>query len=167
MDSSNKVENPSNYEPTLNLKNSSRRSSMLIHSRSSSSSTKNSVKEVSFNHSGSKPLRYGSKGADSEGLSMSQKELRDEDARLVFINDPEKTNERFEFSGNLISTVKYSIVTFIPKNLFEQFHRVAYVYFLIIAILNQLPQLAVFGEVVSVLPLAFVFIVSAVKDAYE
>ncbi|XP_019440608.1 PREDICTED: phospholipid-transporting ATPase 1-like [Lupinus angustifolius] len=167
MDSSNKVEKSSNYEPTLNQKNSSRRSAMSVHSGSSSSSTKNSVKEVSFNHLGSKPVRYGSKGADSEGLSMSQKELRDEDARLVYINDPEKTNERFEFSGNWISTAKYSILTFIPRNLFEQFHRVAYVYFLIIAILNQLPQLAVFGGVVSVLPLAFVLIVSAVKDAYE
>ena len=98
---------------------------------------------------------------------MSQKELRDEDARLVFINDPEKTNESFEFAGNSIRTAKYSLLTFIPRNLFEQFHRVAYVYFLIIAVLNQLPQLAVFGRGVSILPLAFVLLVTAVKDAYE
>lgn len=50
--------------------------------------------------------------------------------------------------------------------MFEQFHRVAYVYFLIIDILNQLPQLAVFGIGVSLLPLTIVLLVTAVKDAY-
>ncbi|KAJ1380382.1 P-type ATPase [Sesbania bispinosa] len=139
---------------------------MSIHSVSSGRN--NSIKEVSFNHSGPKPVRYGSsKGADSDGLSLSQKELRDEDARLVYINDPEKTNETIEFSGNSIRTSKYSIITFIPRNLFEQFHRVAYIYFLIIAILNQLPQLAVFGRGVSIIPLAFVLFVTGVKDAFE
>ncbi|XP_027343914.1 phospholipid-transporting ATPase 1-like [Abrus precatorius] len=165
--SSNPVQNP------LMMLNSSssRRSAMSIHSSGSSGrsrSNNNSFHEVTFSRSGSKPVRYGSKGgADSEGLSMSQKELRDEDARLVYINDLEKTNQTFEFAGNSIQTGKYSILTFIPRNLFEQFHRVAYIYFLIIAILNQLPQLAVFGRGVSILPLAFVLLVTAVKDAYE
>ncbi|XP_019440874.1 PREDICTED: phospholipid-transporting ATPase 1-like isoform X2 [Lupinus angustifolius] len=176
IDSSNPIENSSNSEASWSLKkSSSRRSNTSVHS-GSSGSTKNSVKEVSrsgsnsvkeVSRSGSKSVRYGSQGADSDGLSMSQKELSDEDARLVYVNDPDRTNERFEFSGNSIRTTKYSILTFIPRNLFEQFHRVAYIYFLIIAILNQLPQLAVFGGVVSVLPLAFVLIVTAVKDAYE
>lgn len=40
-------------------------------------------------------------------------------------------------------------------------------YFLAIAILNQLPQLAVFGREVSIFPLAIVLLVTAVKDAYE
>nr|GFB12109.1 phospholipid-transporting ATPase 1-like [Tanacetum cinerariifolium] len=53
------------------------------------------------------------------------------------------------------------------RNLFEQFHRVAYVYFLIIAVLNQLPQLAVFGRFASILPLTMVLLVTAIKDAYE
>ncbi|KAG1338873.1 phospholipid-transporting ATPase 1 [Cocos nucifera] len=110
--------------------------------------------------------RRGSR-ADSDRLAASQKELSDDDARLVYINDPVRTNERFEFAGNSIRTAKYSILTFLPRNLFEQFHRVAYVYFLVIAILNQLPQLAVFGRGASVLPLAFVLLVTAVKDAYE
>ncbi|XP_020583022.1 phospholipid-transporting ATPase 1 [Phalaenopsis equestris] len=111
-------------------------------------------------------IRYGSR-AESDRLNASQKDIPDEDARLVSINDPTSTNERFEFSGNSIRTAKYSILTFLPRNLFEQFHRVAYIYFLVIAILNQLPQLAVFGRGASILPLAFVLFVTAVKDAYE
>uniref|UniRef100_A0A0D9VTJ5 Phospholipid-transporting ATPase n=1 Tax=Leersia perrieri TaxID=77586 RepID=A0A0D9VTJ5_9ORYZ len=103
----------------------------------------------------------------SRHMSASQKELGDEDARVVRVGDAERTNERLEFAGNAVRTAKYSPLTFLPRNLFEQFHRLAYVYFLVIAVLNQLPQLAVFGRGASVMPLAFVLIVTAVKDAYE
>ncbi|MFS8034822.1 putative P-type phospholipid transporter [Helianthus anomalus] len=116
-------------------------------------------------------LDLGSKRSrDSErysSISMSHREINDGDARLVHVNDALKTNERFEFAGNSIKTAKYSLFSFLPRNLFEQFHRVAYIYFLIIAILNQLPQLAVFGRGASILPLSFVLLVTAVKDAYE
>ncbi|GMP40998.1 hypothetical protein CsSME_00011252 [Camellia sinensis var. sinensis] len=133
----------------------------------SRASAGNSIREVSFCDLGSKNVRHGSRGADSEALSVSQKEINDEDARLIHINDPGKTNERFEFAGNSVRTAKYSALTFLPRNLFEQFHRVAYIYFLVIAVLSQLPQLAVFGRAPSILPLAFVLLVTAVKDADE
>ncbi|XP_062215734.1 phospholipid-transporting ATPase 1-like isoform X1 [Phragmites australis] len=98
----------------------------------------------------------------------SQRDLRDEDARFVYINDADHTNAPpARFPDNGIHTTKYSILTFVPRNLYEQFHRVAYVYFLILAALNQVPQLGVFSPVASILPLAFVLGVTAVKDAYE
>jgi phospholipid-transporting ATPase len=103
----------------------------------------------------------------SRHMSASQKELGDEDAWVVRAGDAERTNERLEFAGNAVRTAKYSPLTFLPRNLFEQFHRLAYVYFLVIAVLNQLPQLAVFGRGASVMPLAIVLTVTAVKDAYE
>ncbi|XVF82645.1 hypothetical protein PTKIN_Ptkin16aG0065600 [Pterospermum kingtungense] len=161
MESKSPVENLYGIEPALS--SSSRKSNFSNHSKASGG---NSIREVNFTELGLKSVRHGSHGADS-GYSTSQKEINDEDARLVHINDPVKTNERFEFAGNSIRTAKYSILTFLPRNLFEQFHRVAYIYFLVIAVLNQLPQLAVFGRGASILPLAFVLLVTAVKDAYE
>ncbi|XP_047942456.1 phospholipid-transporting ATPase 1 isoform X3 [Salvia hispanica] len=153
------------------------------HSIQSKSSSTHSIKGVSFREGhdlnpvsygsrgaslGSNPVRYGSRGASSGGFTSSYKEINDEDARLVYVNDPGRTNQqRFKFAGNSIRTSKYSILTFLPRNLFEQFHRIAYIYFLVIAILNQLPQLAVFGREASILPLAMVLFVTAVKDAYE
>ncbi|KAK1439400.1 hypothetical protein QVD17_05218 [Tagetes erecta] len=131
----------------------------------------NSLQEPGFVDLGSKRVPHGSRQGDVDSerfsISMSHREINDEDARLVYVNDPLKTNERFEFAGNSIRTAKYSVFSFLPRNLFEQFHRVAYIYFLIIAILNQLPQLAVFGRGASILPLSFVLLVTAVKDAYE
>ncbi|CAL9229196.1 unnamed protein product [Arabidopsis halleri] len=157
MDPRISIDKPPHHDPILGV--SSR--------WSVSSKDNNSVREVTFGDLGSKRIRHGSAGADSEMLSMSQKEIKDEDARLIYINDPDRTNERFEFTGNSIKTAKYSVFTFLPRNLFEQFHRVAYIYFLVIAVLNQLPQLAVFGRGASIMPLAFVLLVSAIKDAYE
>ncbi|XP_011622669.1 phospholipid-transporting ATPase 1 [Amborella trichopoda] len=91
----------------------------------------------------------------------------EENARFIHINDPRRTNDKYEFTGNEIRTSKYTVITFLPKNLFIQFHRVAYIYFLVIAALNQLPPLAVFGRTVSLFPLLFVLFVTAIKDGYE
>ncbi|KAH9297627.1 hypothetical protein KI387_029309, partial [Taxus chinensis] len=72
---------------------------------------------------------------------------------------------------NLLETrfgqVNTPSLLFLPKNLFVQFHRLAYIYFLVIAALNQLPQLAVFGRTVSLFPLLFILCVTAIKDGYE
>uniref|UniRef100_A0A2N9HPA7 Phospholipid-transporting ATPase n=1 Tax=Fagus sylvatica TaxID=28930 RepID=A0A2N9HPA7_FAGSY len=101
MESKNQAENSSSVEATLN--SSSRRS---VLSNQSKASAGNSIREVSFADMGSKPVRHGSRGADSEGLSMSQKEFSDDDARLIYINDPLKTNERFEFAGNSLRQLR-------------------------------------------------------------
>ncbi|CAN1174451.1 Phospholipid-transporting ATPase 1 [Linum perenne] len=135
--------------------------------RRSASSRSGSTVEVVFSDMCPKPVMYGSKKGEPEVYAMSQKEINEEDARFVHINDPGRTNEKCEVARNSIRTAKYSVFSFLPRNLFEQFHRVAYIYFLIIAVLNQLPQLAVFGRGAPLVPLAFVLVVTAIKDAYE
>lgn len=111
-----------------------------------------------------RPPRGRNKSSHFEDLFSSEQE---HDPRLIYINDPCRTNDRYEFTGNEIRTSKYTLITFLPKNLFIQFHRLAYVYFLVIAALNQLPPLAVFGRTASLFPLLFVLFVTAIKDGYE
>jgi phospholipid-translocating ATPase len=71
------------------------------------------------------------------------------------------------FADNLIKTTKYSILTFLPKNLFEQFHRAANIYFVLIVILNWVPEISAFAREVAMLPVIFVLAVTAIKDAFE
>ena len=68
---------------------------------------------------------------------------------------------------NRIKTTKYSWLTFLPKNLFEQFHRFANIYFLSIIILNWVPAVNAFGKEIAMFPLMFVLLVTAVKDLFE
>ena len=65
------------------------------------------------------------------------------------------------------STTKYTLFTFLPKNLFEQFHRFANLYFLFIVLLNWVPSINAFGKEISMLPVIFVLGVTAIKDAFE
>jgi phospholipid-transporting ATPase len=70
--------------------------------------------------------------------------------------------------NNGISTSKYNILTFLPKNLFEQFTKVANVYFLIIGIMQAIPSISVSdGRPDTFLPLGFIVLVTMIKDSYE
>lgn len=42
----------------------------------------------------------------------------------------------FLLQGNAIKTAKYNIFTFLPLNLYEQFHRMANVYFVFVILLQ-------------------------------
>ncbi|KAH7820133.1 putative P-type ATPase [Monocercomonoides exilis] len=72
-----------------------------------------------------------------------------------------------EFPSNYVSTTKYHPLTFIPKNLLEQFRRLANLYFLMIAILQLIPNLTTLNPVTSILPLIFVVLVTMIKDLVE
>ena len=69
--------------------------------------------------------------------------------------------------NNKIKTTKYTMLNFFPKNIFEQFHRFANLYFLFIIILNFIPQVNAFGKEISMIPLIFVLAVTAIKDLVE
>lgn len=75
--------------------------------------------------------------------------------------------ETKQHKGNIIKTTKYTWLTFFPKNIFEQFHRFANVYFLFIIILNWIPLVNAFGKEIAMLPLIFVLAVTAIKDLIE
>lgn len=69
--------------------------------------------------------------------------------------------------SNVVHTTKYTIITFLPKNLWEQFHRFANLYFLFIALLNFVPAVQAFGKEVGFIPILFVLTVTAIKDVFE
>ncbi|RZF42199.1 hypothetical protein LSTR_LSTR004348 [Laodelphax striatellus] len=85
------------------------------------------------------------------------------DYRVIFINAPQPT----KFCSNQISTAKYSIISFIPSFLFEQFRRYANCFFLLIALLQQIPDVSPTGRYTTLIPLIFILLVSAGKEIIE
>ncbi|XP_074589992.1 phospholipid-transporting ATPase 3-like [Curcuma longa] len=85
--------------------------------------------------------------------------------RTIYCNDRE-ANLLARFKVNSVSTTKYNILTFLPKGLFEQFRRVANLYFLMISILSTTPISPV-SPVTNVVPLSLVLLVSLIKEAFE
>lgn len=80
---------------------------------------------------------------------------------------PKREHPNGHFVGNKIRTTKYTLLSFIPKNLLEQFHRVANLYFIFIVLLNWVPAISAFGKEVAMIPVLFVLGVTAVKDLFE
>lgn len=64
--------------------------------------------------------------------------------RILHINCPEQ-NADFKFPNNFVKTSKYSFLSFVPKNLIEQFMRAANIYFLFISGLQQIPGISPTG----------------------
>ncbi|MCD7464543.1 Phospholipid-transporting ATPase 3 [Datura stramonium] len=84
-------------------------------------------------------------------------------AEVCLIKAADLTRHR---GGNSVSTTKYDVLTFLPKGLFEQFRRVANLYFLMISILSCTPISPV-SPITNVLPLSLVLLVSLIKEAWE
>ncbi|XP_030282282.1 probable phospholipid-transporting ATPase IM isoform X1 [Sparus aurata] len=76
-------------------------------------------------------------------------------------------NAKFCYADNHIKTSKYNIFTFLPINLFEQFQRVANGYFLVLLILQLIPEISSLSWFTTIVPLVLVLLVTAVKDATD
>ncbi|XP_028763176.1 LOW QUALITY PROTEIN: probable phospholipid-transporting ATPase 4 [Neltuma alba] len=88
-------------------------------------------------------------------------------SRTVYCNQPHLHEKKpLHYCKNHISTTKYNVISFLPKALFEQFRRVANIYFLLAACLSVSP-ISPFTPVSMIAPLAFVVGLSMAKEALE
>ncbi|XP_074488577.1 putative phospholipid-transporting ATPase IM [Sebastes fasciatus] len=76
-------------------------------------------------------------------------------------------NDKFSYADNHIKTSKYNVFTFLPINLFEQFQRVANAYFLVLLILQLIPEISSLSWFTTIVPLVLVLVITAVKDATD
>ncbi|XP_033847975.1 phospholipid-transporting ATPase IF [Periophthalmus magnuspinnatus] len=91
------------------------------------------------------------------------------DTRTVYVANRFPQNGHYipqRFADNRIISSKYTIWNFVPKNLFEQFRRIANFYFLIIFLVQLMIDTPT-SPVTSGLPLFFVITVTAIKQGYE
>ncbi|XP_077387734.1 phospholipid-transporting ATPase IG isoform X4 [Festucalex cinctus] len=109
------------------------------------------------------------------GKEMAQSSLfkgdeRRVDSRTIYVGrQPCSASDPFippKFCDNRIVSSKYTVWNFLPKNLFEQFRRIANFYFLIIFLVQVIVDTPT-SPVTSGLPLFFVITVTAIKQGYE
>ncbi|XP_017962612.1 phospholipid-transporting ATPase ID isoform X1 [Drosophila navojoa] len=86
--------------------------------------------------------------------------------RRIRANDKD-FNSQFKYHSNYIKTSKYTLLTFLPFNLLEQFQRLANFYFLCLLVLQLIPAISSLTPVTTAIPLIGVLTLTAVKDAYD
>ncbi|XP_017063690.1 phospholipid-transporting ATPase IF isoform X2 [Drosophila eugracilis] len=84
----------------------------------------------------------------------------------IQIGGPEDVKKKRPKGQNRIKSTKYTLITFLPQNLLEQFRRIANFYFLVMTIISLLIDSPV-SPMTSLLPLVFVIAVTAAKQGYE
>ncbi|XP_019387290.1 PREDICTED: phospholipid-transporting ATPase IC [Crocodylus porosus] len=72
-----------------------------------------------------------------------------------------------KYAGNSIKTYKYNPITFLPLNLLEQFKRAANFYFLVLLILQAIPQITTLSWYTTLVPLLLVLGITAIKDLVD
>ncbi|XP_031255329.1 phospholipid-transporting ATPase 2 [Pistacia vera] len=85
--------------------------------------------------------------------------------RYVYINDDEASQDLY--CDNRLSNRKYTLLNFLPKNLWEQFSRFMNQYFLLIACLQLWSLITPVNPASTWGPLIFIFAVSASKEAWD
>ena len=82
--------------------------------------------------------------------------------RSIFLQMPQK------FPDNRVITSKYTVLSFLPLNLIEQFKKASNIYFGIIMFMQTINAISISGGKPAMLPpLIIVTAVSMIKDAYE
>ncbi|KAL1116082.1 hypothetical protein AAG570_005577 [Ranatra chinensis] len=108
-------------------------------------------------------------------LVLGRKDKSVGDGRLVRVvpnhcvppKTPAASHPNGSAPNNRIRTTKYTMLSFLPKNLLEQFHRVANLYFIFIVLLNWVPSINAFGKEIAMIPVMFVLGVTGIKDLFE
>ncbi|KAL0450667.1 UNVERIFIED_CONTAM: putative phospholipid-transporting ATPase 8 [Sesamum latifolium] len=121
------------------------------------------------------PRRKGIRFSRLYSFSCFKSSFRDEHgqigqkgySRVVYCNDPDNPEQLvLRYRSNYVSTTKYNAFNFIPKSLFEQFRRVANIYFLVVACVSFSP-LAPYTASSILAPLIVVIGATMAKEAVE
>ncbi|GAA5852544.1 hypothetical protein JCM3766R1_003525 [Sporobolomyces carnicolor] len=95
------------------------------------------------------------------------KKVNAKERRVVYVNaDGAKTNPK-AYERNKVRTSKYTLISFLPKNLAEQFRRIANIYFLALVILQVFPIFGAASPQVAMLPLVAILAITGIKDLVE
>ncbi|KAM5308869.1 phospholipid-transporting ATPase IK isoform 4-T4 [Glossophaga mutica] len=75
--------------------------------------------------------------------------------------------QRKKYKDNTIHTAKYNFFSFLPLNLYEQFHRMSNLYFLFIIILQGIPEISTLPWFTLFTPFVCLLVIRATRDLVD
>ncbi|XP_038949933.1 phospholipid-transporting ATPase IB isoform X9 [Rattus norvegicus] len=103
------------------------------------------------------------KAEDEMSRATSVGDQLEAPARIIYLNQSHLN----KFCDNRISTAKYSVLTFLPRFLYEQIRRAANAFFLFIALLQQIPDVSPTGRYTTLVPLVIILTIAGIKEIVE
>ncbi|KAJ3498920.1 hypothetical protein NLG97_g735 [Lecanicillium saksenae] len=160
---------------TVKSGSTKRRSLLNRHNRKKSSASEKSVGAPGGDGDGNHgPFSVGDDNNNDDAEASEDDDDDDQGKRSLYFNIPlpddmldEEGHPATSYARNKIRTAKYTPLSFIPKNIWFQFHNVANIFFLFVIILVIFP---IFGSVnpgLSAVPLIVIICLTAIKDAIE
>lgn len=120
------------------------------------------------------PESNGDASTAVDEAGQEEEEEEENDDRTLFFNIPLPDEHKDEeghplqtYARNKVRTAKYTPLSFIPKNLWFQFHNVANIFFLFIVILVFFPIFGGIDPGLNAVPLIVIICITAIKDAVE
>ncbi|XP_054959272.2 phospholipid-transporting ATPase IK isoform X3 [Pan paniscus] len=121
-------------------------------------------------------------GPTSMGSLGQREDLQDEDRNSAFTWKVQANNrayngqfkekvilcwQRKKYKTNVIRTAKYNFFSFLPLNLYEQFHRVSNLFFLLIIILQSIPDISTLPWCSLSTPMVCLLFIRATRDLVD
>ncbi|KAB0357180.1 hypothetical protein FD754_001336 [Muntiacus muntjak] len=75
--------------------------------------------------------------------------------------------QRKKYKKNVIHTAKYNVFSFLPLNLYEQFRRFSNLYFLLIILLQSIPEISTLPSFTLLVPLICLLTIRAIRDLVD
>ncbi|RKP19850.1 calcium ATPase [Rozella allomycis CSF55] len=82
------------------------------------------------------------------------------------INTSDANNKNL-FPDNRVRTARYTVYSFLPKQLLYQFSKIANVYFLFISVLQMIPGLSPTGTWTTIVPLSVFVVLGMLREGYD
>jgi phospholipid-translocating ATPase len=100
-------------------------------------------------------------------MNKGKSKESDSNSRRLYLNMTPTVQSESQFcSPNKVATSKYTILTFLPKNIIEQFYGLANFYFLTLVILQLFPLFQEVGFLVTATPIITIVTATAIKVCY-
>lgn len=127
----------------------------------------------SGSHAHEKKRESGETSYQGDNASI-EGDVEESGHRRVYFNIPlpddakdEDGKPKADYGRNKIRTAKYTPLSFVPKNLWFQFHNIANIYFLFVIILGIFPMFGASNPGLTAVPLIAIIVITAIKDAIE